>query len=84
VEDFLTGLARSGIRITDPIAVERLPAEAFGGAYRPGHAFVTNASEALRKLSTIETDLLRSHLEAGARTLVNYPDLLERFSSVIL
>jgi hypothetical protein len=83
VEGFLTNLKQTGTKITDAVALERLPGEAFGGAYRKGDTFLTNASEALKSLPSIEASLISSHLQTHAAPLRRDPYLAERFGPTL-
>ena len=83
VEAFLANLKQTNTKISDVTAVERLPGEAFGGAYRKGDTFLTSASEALKNLTAIEIDLVGSHLEACATLLSHDPDLVKHFGMVL-
>jgi hypothetical protein len=83
VEAFLANLKRTNTKISGVAAVERLPGEAFGGAYRKGDTFLTSASEALKNLTPIETELVAAHLETCATPLRQDPDLVQRFGVVL-
>jgi hypothetical protein len=83
VEAFLANLKQTNTKISDVAAVERLPGEAFGGAYRKGDTFLTSASEALKNLTSIEIELVRSHLETCATLLSHDPDLVKHFGMVL-
>jgi Nucleotidyl transferase AbiEii toxin, Type IV TA system len=83
VDYFLRTLQQTAIRITEAAALEHLPGEAFGGAYRKGDKLTTNASEALKKLSAVNVSLLTAHLQTCARGLRSHPELLEAFDSIL-
>jgi hypothetical protein len=83
VEDLLTNLKQTSTKISDVVAVERLPGEAFGGAYRRGDTFLTSASEALKNLTSVEIELIGSHLKTCATPLRQDPNLVERFGVVL-
>lgn len=83
VEDFLGNLKQTATKITDARAIERLPGEGFGGAYRKGDKFTASASEALKGLSAMEVSLLAAHLQTYAERLRPNPELLERFGFVL-
>jgi len=83
VEDFLSNLKQTRTKITAADAVERLPAEAFGGAYGRGENFLTSASEALKNLAPIEVGLIGSHLQICGAPLRQASDLVERFDTVL-
>ena len=82
-EAFLVNLKQTRIKITEPLALERIPAESFGGAFRKGDTFTISASEALKKLTPMEVSLLVSHLNGCAQALRNDRDLADRFGSVL-
>jgi hypothetical protein len=71
------------MKLTDAMALEFLPGEAFGGAYKKGDTFLTSASEALKQLSKMEPSFLASHLNGCAEFLRHNAGLLERFGSVL-
>lgn len=75
VEDFLGNLKQTATKITDARALERLPAEAFGGAYRKGDQSTASASEALKELSAMEVFLITAHLQTCAGRLQSDPEL---------
>lgn len=83
VEDFLRNLQQTGTKINNPVALERLPAEAFGGAFRKGEQFLTNVSDALKVLNGIELSLLGRYLADCAIRLNEYRDLLQQFGLVL-
>ena len=83
VENFLSNLKQTATKITDAQAVDRLPGEAFGGAYRKGDKFTTSASEALKRLNAMEVLLLAAHLQTCAGPLRANSELLERFGSIL-
>jgi hypothetical protein len=82
-ESFLGNLKQTRVKITDPLALELLPAEAFGGAYKKGETFLTSASEAVKHLSKMEVSILSSHLNSCAESLRHNAGLLERFGSIL-
>jgi hypothetical protein len=69
VDQYLSTLENARIPISDPLALQSLPAGAFGGAYAPGDRFVMSASEPIAKLSPPERDLLRAYLESKLNVL---------------
>jgi hypothetical protein len=83
VEDFLGNLMQTSTQIMDARALERLPAEAFGGAFRKGDKFTMSASETLSRLSAIEVSLLAAHLQTRAGRLRSNPELVDRFGSML-
>jgi hypothetical protein len=76
-------LKQTGVKATDPLALELLPGEAFGGAYKKGDAFLTSAPEATKHLSKMELSILSSHLSSRAKSLRHDAGLLKRFGSVL-
>jgi hypothetical protein len=83
VEDFLANLKQTRTKISDVTALECLPVEAFGGAYRKGDKFLTSASEAMRNLTSMQMNLIGSHLRACAVSLRLDSDLVERFGAAL-
>src|SRR6266849_7898841 len=84
LQEFLTSLsnARTKIRNID-VALQQLPAEAFGGAYQPGDEFITNASQILPQLSRAESDLVRNHfLEKVENLEVTLPVLVSKHTQI--
>jgi hypothetical protein len=79
VEDYLSGLENARIGIHDDLALEFLPAAAFGGAYKPGDTFIVSPSEAIQKLSKEQRDLLLAYLNSKAEQLNVNPQLRLRF-----
>lgn len=77
-EEFLVNLEQTHTRPGEKSAIERLPASAFGGAFKRGDTFTTNAAEASKALSSSELALLQAYLERCARKL-RQKGLLERF-----
>ncbi len=82
-ESFLSNLQQTRIKITDPLAVELIPGEAFGGAFRKGDTFITSSSEAVKKLGDAERFLLSSHLSSCAGRLRSNGDFAERFATIL-
>jgi nucleotidyltransferase AbiEii toxin of type IV toxin-antitoxin system len=82
-ESFLHNLIPTRSKITTPLAVELIPAEAFGGAIKKGDTFITSSSEALKKLGAAEKSLLSSHLSTCAERLRRDKDFAERLGSVL-
>lgn len=83
VEAFLGNLKQTSTKITDARSLERLPAEAFGCAFRKGDKFTMSASETLNRLNAIEVSLLAAHLETCAGRLRSNPELVDRFGSML-
>ncbi len=83
VEGFLGNLNQTRTKISDVAAVERLPGEAFGGAYGRGDKFLTSSPEALKNLTSTEVELIAAHLEICAAPLRQDSDLVERFGAVL-
>jgi hypothetical protein len=79
VEDFLSTLDNARIAITDNLAIEFLPASAFGGAFARGDALLGSASEALRDLTEAQRSLLRGYLAAASATLRANEELRPRY-----
>jgi hypothetical protein len=49
VEEFLSNLEKTRTSLTDKSAIERIPGSAFGGAFKKGETFTTNAESALKQ-----------------------------------
>lgn len=79
VEVYLSGLEDARIAIRDDLALQFLPAAAFGGAHKPGDTFNVSASEAIRKLSKEQRDLLHAYLNSQAEQLNLNSQLRLRF-----
>ena len=79
VEEFLTNLERTRTRLGDRSGIERLPGSAFGGAFRRGETFTTNASEALKALSLTEVAFLSAQIELCGSKLRAQTELIRRF-----
>ncbi|HEX4075416.1 MAG TPA: hypothetical protein VHX49_08465 [Candidatus Acidoferrales bacterium] len=79
VEDFLSTLDNARIPVTDNLALELLPASAFGGALRLGDVLVGSASEALQDLTEEQRSLLRGYLTAVSATLRANEELRPRY-----
>jgi hypothetical protein len=77
-EEFLSTLEQTRTGLLDKSAIAYLPGSAFGGAFKRGDTFTTNAGEALKALSTSEVALLDVYLDLCARKL-RQKDLIERF-----
>ncbi len=71
VEEYLATLDGARIPLSDPLALQSLPAGAFGGAYKPGATFVMSASETLEKVSDAQRDLLHAYLQRKFQILRN-------------
>jgi hypothetical protein len=83
-ESFLSNLKQAGLKITDPLALELIPGEAFGIALRNHGTFITSSAEAAPKISAAEKSLLSSHLSSRAETLGRDLGFRERFASVLI
>jgi len=79
VEDFLSGLEGSRIAVTDDLALQLLPASAFGEAFRPADVLLGSASEALRGLALGQRNVLRGYLAATSTSLRTNDNLRPRF-----
>ncbi len=69
VEQYLSTLENARIPVTDVLALQSLPAEAFSGAYKPGATFVMSASEPLEKVSDAQRNLLLAYLQRKLQEL---------------
>ncbi len=69
VEQYLSTLENARIPVTDVLALQSLPAEAFSGAYKPGATFVMSASEPLEKVSDAQCNLLLAYLQRKLQEL---------------
>ena len=78
-EDYLASLENARIRITQALALQFLPGAAFGGASSRGTILITSASEVIAKLSAVEQEILRAHLQSRAETLQANPELRSAF-----
>jgi hypothetical protein len=79
VEDFLSRLEDSRIAVTGELALEFLPASAFGGAFNPGDVLIGSASEALQGLANELRSLLRGYLTLASAALRTNEELRLRF-----
>ncbi len=83
VTEFLTNLEQTCTGIGEATAIERLPGNAFGGAFAKGDRFTTNASEASKALSESELHLVSAQVQLFGDKLRNRPELAERFSHAL-
>ncbi|PYV70885.1 MAG: hypothetical protein DMG97_17880 [Acidobacteria bacterium] len=79
VEDFMNNLERTRVGIGDSVAVDWIPAEAFGGAFGKGDVFTMSASEASKALSAVELKIVKVQVELCGEKLRNIAELAERF-----
>ena len=79
VEEYLAALEGARIPLSDPLALQSLPAGAFSGAYKPGATFVMSASEPLQKVSEAQHDILHTYLQRKLHVLRNSEKLAAQF-----
>ena len=79
VEDYLSGLENTRTGIEAELALQFLPAAAFGGVHKRGDTFVVSASEAIQKISEGEGELLRGYLRSKAESLRTNEKLRQKF-----
>jgi len=78
-EEYLAALENARIRITQTLALQFLPSAAFGGAFSRGAFLMMSATEVIAKLSAVEREILRAHLQSRAETLQANPELRSTF-----
>jgi hypothetical protein len=79
IEEYLAALEGARIPLSDPLALQSLPAGAFSGAYKPGAMFVMSASEPLQKVSDAQRELLHAYLRRKFQILRNNEKLAAKF-----
>lgn len=82
VEDYLKELENTRTMIEGELALQFLPAAAFGGASNRADKFVGSAPEAIQKLSEAEAELLRAYLRSKAHDLRS-KELRQRFPNAL-
>ena len=83
VEEYLAALEGARIPLSDPLALQSLPAGAFSGAYKPGATFVMNASEPLEKVSDAQRNLLLACLQRKLQELRSNEELRRKFPNTL-
>jgi hypothetical protein len=78
-EEYLAALEGARIPLSDPLALQSLPAGAFSGAYKPGATFVMSASEPLQRVSEAQRDLLNAYLQRKFQILRKTEKLAAKF-----
>lgn len=84
VEEFLNNLEQTSVGIGDGAAVERIPAAAFGSAFRKGDVFTISASEALKALSAAELRIVNLQIGLCGENLRQRAELAKRFSHALV
>jgi hypothetical protein len=80
VEEFLSNLEKTRTSLTDRSAIERIPGSAFGGAFKKGETFTTNAGSALKAVSAEEWQILSAYVDHCGNKLRGQAELTKRFS----
>ena len=83
VEEYLAALESARIPLSDPLALQSLPAGAFSGAYKPGATFLMNASEPLEKVSDAQRNLLLACLQRKLQELRSNEELRRKFPNTL-
>jgi hypothetical protein len=83
VEEYLTALEDTRTAIKAELALQLLPAAAFGGAYKRGDRHIVSAHEEIQRITTDEKVLLKLYLGTRADNLLAHETLRVKFPNAL-